>query len=85
MPLRSGHLSPREERGYIATGDIYIHKEGRLSSHISNIFLASGAYTAITIVVPKRIAVLLSSNFHDLLIVQNCFATNNVAKPELLP
>ena len=45
--------------------------------------LESGAYTAVTRVDPKRIAVHLSSWRHDLLMVQNCFETNKVAKPDL--
>ena len=43
------------------------------SSYISKHLLESGAYTAITSVVPKRIAVHLSSNFHDLRIVLQLF------------
>ena len=53
------------------------------ASYISKLFLESGAYTAITRVVPKRVAVHLSSNFHYLLVVQNCSETNNVANPDL--
>ena len=55
------------------------------ASHISVLVPESGAYAAITRVVPNRIAVNLSSNFHDLSIVQNGSETNNVANPGLLP
>ena len=41
------------------------------ASYISKLLLESGAHTAITTLVPKRIAVHLSSNFHDLSLVQN--------------
>ena len=47
------------------------------ASYISKLLLETGEHTAITRVVPKRIAGHLSSNFHDLLIVQNCSETNN--------
>ena len=36
------------------------------ASYISKLLLESRAYTAITIVAPKRIAVHFSSNFHDI-------------------
>ena len=55
------------------------------ASYISRLLPESGAFSAINRVVPKRIAVHLSSNFHDLLIVQKCSKTNNVANPDLLP
>ena len=53
--------------------------------YISKLLLESRAYTAITMVVTKRIAEHLSSKFHDLLMLRKCSETNNVANPDLLP
>ena len=95
MSFSSAHIIPNStSRSLIMWNSVAPHRRPSRStlktlemqsSNISKLLLESGAYTAITTVVPTGIAVHRSSKFHDLLIVQNWSDTNNVANPDLPP